>query len=145
MCVQLSPTKRASEKSLHRTIYLTLIIFLFMMFSLLNPMKKHIMGFDCSLFEWIGQWRNNVKKVFPQLKEVYLRSVCGRTQQPLAVKFGQDEKSFNIIAYCLSEILEIYRKIFIMITEIKMWLSTILSQFDQHILLQKQSFLKKGL
>lgn len=77
---QLSTTKRASEESPHGAIYLAFIIFLFMMFSFLNPMKNHIMGFYYSLFEWIGQWRNHVvKKVFPQLKEVYLRNVCGRT------------------------------------------------------------------
>lgn len=75
---QLSTTKRASEGSLHGAIYLTFIILLFMMFSFLNPMKDHIMGFYCSLFEWIGQWRNNVKKAFSQLG-VYLRNVCVRT------------------------------------------------------------------
>lgn len=48
---QLSTTKKASEESLRGAIYLTFIIFLFMMFSLLNPMKNHIMGFYCSLFE----------------------------------------------------------------------------------------------
>ena len=42
---QLSATEKAPEESLHGAIYLPFIIFLFMMFSFLNPMKNHIIGF----------------------------------------------------------------------------------------------------
>lgn len=78
------------------------------------------MGFYCSLFERIGQWRNNVvRKVFRQLKEVYLGNVCAEHTQPREMKFEKNEKSFNINCLFLSEILVIYRKSFILIIEIK--------------------------